>query len=660
MCGIAAIFNNKVGNNRNRDIILKMISTISYRGPDEWGIYITDEMAIGHVRLSIIDLINGHQPMTTDRYVMAYNGEVYNHVEIRDGLEKRGVIFQTTSDTEVVLKAIDIYGTEAFKMFNGQYAIILYDKKEKCIISVRDRYGIRPLYILKHNGSIFFASEMKAFDTIDGFERTFNHEKLLEHALLWNTLGNDTIYNKIRSLPAGTYEIFKKNGYSKNYRYYEIGETQCISKSSCLNSAKDEFESLLFDSVRLRLRSDVPVATYLSGGIDSSVVTYISQKIYGSKLKTFAICFSDKEFDESKYQREMASFAETEHHEVFFDYKKINDHFFNAVRHFERPVFRTAGVPLYLLSKEVLSDGLKVVLTGEGADEILWGYDSFKELKMLHFWSKQPESKIRPLLIKKLYPHLKHYKNTQIFGLMKMYYEGFLNCYDNELSGLNIRVKNNQAILKYFNKDIKSSIDQYDVIEKIRSILPDNFYNWSLLQQNQFLEMKTLLSGYLLSSQGDRMSMAHSIEGRYPFLDYRLVEKLFYLPDNFKLNGFLQKYLLSEAFKNKIPQSIIKRSKKPYTTPDLKSFFYNGNLSRHCAYFLSDEKLKDYGLFNAKFVRRLLKKFRENIPLEIGYRDNMIITFILSCQMAKYWARHTEPCLMDNNTKSVHIEESGV
>ena len=204
---------------------------------------------------------------------------------------------------------------------------------------------------------------------------------------------------------------------------------------------------------------------------------------------------------------------------------------------------------------------------------------------------------------------------------------------------LNIRIHNNKSISNFFNKDLNISFNKDKIIDKIRSILPDNYDSWTLLQKNQFLEFKTLLSGYLLSAQGDRMSMANSVEGRYPFLDHRLVEKLFYYPDNFKLKVFSQKYLLGKAFQSVIPNSIIKRPKRPYMAPDLKSFFVNGKLREQAAYFLSDSMIDHYGLFDKKVVSMLVRKFERRMPQEIGYRDNMTFIFILSCQMAKYWAR---------------------
>lgn len=656
MCGIAGILQKNHSQETLRQQIIDMVSALPHRGPDGWGIYLSKHVALGHTRLSIIDLNSGNQPMMSDRYSLSYNGEIFNYKELRQEMESQFCVqFKTTCDTEVVLKAFEVYGPDALKKFNGQFALLLWDRKEKKLLIARDRYGIRPMYILSHNNNYYFASEMKAFDALPDFQRTYNEKNLFEHALLWNTLDNSTVYQNIRSLPAGTFETYKTNQPPTLSRYYEIGESE-KSPPPDIGSAVEDFSALLDDSVKLRLRSDVPVGTYLSGGIDSSVITYLTAQHNKEKFKTFSVSFADKNFDESSYQQEMVTQLNSEHYDFQIDYKTINDNFLEAIYHFERPVFRTAPLPLFLLSKIVESQKIKVVLTGEGADEILFGYDSFKELKLLEFWARQPDSKFRPQLIKKLYPHLQHYKDPKRFGLMRMYYEGFLNNHNNELAGLNIRVHNNKALEKYFNKDFQISFNKEELIEKIKSILPDNFHKWTLLQKNQFLEFKTLLSGYLLSSQGDRMSMAHSVEGRYPFLDHRLVESLFYYPDNFKLNGFKQKYLLEKAYASKIPNSIINRPKRPYMAPDLISFFSKGRLTEQAAYFLSSKKITEYGIFDNKMISRLINKFEKKMPDEIGYRDNMIFTFILSCQMANYWTRNPKKnTQVKDKTKTTEI-----
>lgn len=653
MCGIAGILRINFDRQSQKRLIEKMISTLSHRGPDGWGIYLAQDVVLGHTRLSILDLTAGNQPMMSDRYVIVYNGEVYNYIELRKELVRKGIQFYTNSDTEVVLKAFEVYGTNCFSKLNGQFALIIWDKKDKTLTIARDRYGIRPLYILQHKNIYYFSSEMKAFDKIEGYQREFNMENVFEHALLWNTIGDNTLFKNIRALSAGTFEIYEVGNSPTKHRYYEIGES--LGTSPNLKNAIEEFSEILRDAVNLRLRSDVPVASYLSGGIDSSVITHLAALNKKEKLKTFSIAFEDKDFDESAFQREVVSQINSNHCELKVNYKLIDDTFLDAVYHFERPVFRTAPVPLYLLSKQVNANGIKVVLTGEAGDEILFGYDSYKEVKLMDFWSKQPASELRPLLIKKLYPHLRHYKNPMQFALIRMFYEGFLKKFRNELVGLNIRVQNNNVIAKFFNKDFKPVFENDNLLEKIRKTLPENFYSWSLLRQNQFLEMKTLLAGYLLSSQGDRMSMANSVEARYPFLDHRLVEKVFYYEDTFKLNGFREKHLLKEAFKGAIPKSVITRPKMPYMAPDLKCFVRNGKLSENAAYFLSKQIISDYGIFDAKYVNRLIKKFENGGPSEIGYRDNMLITFILSAQMVKYWIGQPKRHELEPRLKRVEI-----
>jgi asparagine synthase (glutamine-hydrolysing) len=314
-------------------------------------------------------------------------------------------------------------------------------------------------------------------------------------------------------------------------------------------------------------------------------------------------------------------------------------------------------VPLYLLSEKVRESDIKVVLTGEGADEVLWGYDSFKEVKLLDFWSRYPESNLRPQLIKKLYPHLNHFSDERQYGMMKMFYEEFLGKVNNKLASTNIRINNNKIIKNYFNRDYKLKYNEEGMIDGMSSILPSNYESWSLLQQNQFLEIKTLLAGYLLSSQGDRMSLAHGVEGRYPFLDHRLVDHLFCINEKFKMNGFSQKYLLTKSFKNHIPSSILNRPKRPYMSPDLRSFIVNGKLTDNSAFFLSKEMINDYGLFEYRFLKRFLDKFKDGVPANIGYRDNMIITFILSTQIANYWMRNKRKYSLSKKDLKVKIEE---
>jgi len=297
------------------------------------------------------------------------------------------------------------------------------------------------------------------------------------------------------------------------------------------------------------------------------------------------------------------------------------------------------------------------VITGEASDEILYGYDSYKELKLLQFWARSPKSALRPLLIKRLYPHLRHYADARGYGLMKLYYEDFLGSFSNALVGLNIRIRNNMALAASFNKDLGVKFNEEGLIDDISATFPAGHDDWTLLQKNQFLEMATLLDGYLLSSQGDRMSLSHGVEGRFPYLDHRFVERVFSWPDSFKLKGFSQKHILRKAFRGLIPDSIIDRPKLPYQAPDLRAFIINGKPVPLVEHYMSPEMIREYGVFDERFIARFLRKFLEKPPDKVGYRDNMMLVFILSAQMAISCARNPVQKMLDDKLRTIDIME---
>lgn len=644
-----------------REATLHALVQLQHRGPDAWGIYNSPLTTLGHVRLSIVDVAAGHQPMVSGASVVSFNGEIFNHVEIRQELQAQGVVFDTRSDTEVILKLYERDGVDCFRRFNGQFAIVLWDKREQRLIVARDRYGIRPLYVLSYRGGYVFASEMKALDVLPGYARELCPEGLLEHGLLWNTLGESTVYRDVSSVEAGTVKIFSMAGDVATHRYYQLGENFCPGETPLqdYDEAKSAFCELLGDAVKLRLRSDVPVGAYLSGGIDSTVISHLVKQATNHDFRTFSVAFDDESLDESHYQRLASAEVNSIHSEVRIGRQNIAQSIVDTVRHAERPLFRTAPVPLHLLSQCVREQNIKVVLTGEGADEILFGYDAFKELKILDHWKKSGSAATVEQPLRDLYPHLSHYSDPKHFGLIRLYYEGFLDDYDNEMAGLNIRFNNNKILERYFNPDLQLRVDKDAIREKLRASLPENYQHWSLLQRNSFMEIKTLLQGYLLSSQGDRMALSHGVEGRFPFLDHRVVEFAFGLPDDFKLRGFDQKAILKDAFKGKIPEQIIDRPKRPYMAPDLVSFIdEQGALQGMAAEMMSPEAIAASGLFNADNVAKLLKKFKRGVPRDIGYRDNMIFTFIYTAQLCQYWLNKPDMRAPDFSLCSVDIVDT--
>lgn len=644
MCGITGFISNDDSQTK-KNIISRMSASLAHRGPDAWGRYINAQVALGHRRLSIIDLHAGHQPMIDTSSVISFNGEIFNYLELRKELESEGAQFRTDSDTEVALKAIERWGTGAFARFNGQFAILFWNKARHELTVARDHYGIRPLYYALTENRAIFASEMKAIDASGWVRRTWSGPSLLVHGLLWNTLSDDTVYNEIRSLPPGSWAVFSANARMiKRGTYYRLGENPPETPDN-YEEAKIHFRSMMERSVALQLRSDVPVGCYLSGGIDSSVTSSLARDVKGDRFKTFSVAFEDKAYDESEYQRLMVDRLGSEHHQELISADTIDANFLDATHHFERPVFRTAPVPLYMLSARVRRENVKVVLTGEGADEILCGYDVFKEIKLLEAWEGGATEIEIAKVLAQLYPHLEHYSESGNSGLMRMYYEGFLGKTGGPWAGLAIRMHNNRILEKYLNKDLKAGMSEEEIESLLLRELPDYVLEWPALKRNQYLEMKTLLEGYLLSSQGDRMAMAHGIEGRYPFLDPGIVEWAFAIPLDWKLNGYRQKFMLQDTFKDILPNQITNRPKRPYMAPDLAAFIRDGEPTEQARRFLSPTSIEDYGIFDQKMVERLLFKYKRRGMEGIGYRDNMLVSFILSAQMAEHWIRNpvTEP-----------------
>lgn len=638
MCGITGFISDDDRLTKT-DSITRMTAALSHRGPDAWGRYVGDRIALGHRRLSIIDLEAGHQPMIGQAGVLSFNGEIFNYPELRAALRGGGMRFSTDSDTEVVLKAIEHWGTDAFARFNGQFALLYWDIRKREMTIARDHYGIRPLYYALTGNRAVFASEMKAIDASRWVRRTWSGRGLLAHGLFWNTFADETVYNEIRSLPPGSWAVFSADArLLRKGTYYRLGENPPEVPAD-YDEGKAVFRSMLERSVRSQLRADVPVGCYLSGGIDSSVTSYLARQLKGDRFKSFSVAFEDRAFDESDYQDLMVERLGTEHFRETIGIDTIDGNFLSAVRHFERPVFRTAPVPLFMLSARVRAEGVKVVLTGEGADEILCGYDVFKEIKLLEAWENGASTDEIDRMLAQLYPHLNHYSEAGNAGLMRMYYEGFLGKTGGPWAGLAIRMHNNRILEKYLNKDLKAELGDEEIEERLRREIPDYALEWPAVKRNQYLEMRTLLEGYLLSSQGDRMSMAHGVEGRYPFLDPGLVEWAFAIPVEWKLRGYRQKYILQDAFADALPERILNRPKQPYMAPDLAAFIRNGTPTESAARFLSPATVAEYGIFDPKMVERLLFKYGRRGLEGIGYRDNMLISFILSAQMAEYWIR---------------------
>jgi asparagine synthase (glutamine-hydrolysing) len=395
------------------------------------------------------------------------------------------------------------------------------------------------------------------------------------------------------------------------------------------NEIADEVRELLTDATRIRLRSDVPVGSYLSGGLDSSLTTAIASRLAPGRLRTFSVRFDTPEYDETEFQLEMAAALGTDHSAIMCRPADIAAAFPDVIRHAERPILRTAPAPLYLLSRLVRDEGFKVVLTGEGADEVFGGYDIFKEAKLRRFCARQPNSRMRPRLLRRLYPYLPKMQ-AQSDAYLKTFFATDLDGLDDPLFSHLPRFRSTAGAKVFFSSDLKRALGGYDALDDLRASLPGDFSRWHPLSQAQYLETAHLLPGYILSSQGDRMAMAHGVEGRFPFLDHRVVELAARIPPRLKLRGLTEKHILRKAAHGLVPKTIVGRPKKPYRAPESQSFFGDApqpSVERR----LSAPVLADGGLFNLSAVGRLVAKCRAGRAT--GFRDNSGLVGILSTQI---------------------------
>ena len=634
MCGIAGIHSLKLAEPVCAEALQQMVITLQHRGPDESGLYLFQDdvssIGLGHARLSIIDLAGGQQPLSNETAMLwiTFNGEIFNYRELRQELKQKGHQFATDSDTEVIVHLYEEYGVHCLHYLNGQFAFALWNELDHTLFMARDRVGIRPLFYTIQQDQLIFASEIKAILAAQPEPPQIDIDTLDQIFTYWSPLSPRTIFAGIQSLPPGHF-LLAQAGEVTVKSYWQPQFPQAVTSNHLsLDEAAAELRHLLTEATRLRLRADVPVGAYLSGGLDSSTIAALLYHDIGQHLETFSIAFTDEAFDESSFQRQVAAHLGTEHHVLTCTPKDVGQAFPDVIWYTETPILRTSPIPLYLLSEFVQQAGIKVVLTGEGADEFLGGYNIFKEALIRRFWAKEPTSEIRPLLLKKLYPYVPNLDNlpylTKFFGyrLADLAEPGYSHL---------LRWRNGSRHRRLFQPDVVAKLGQAEVNDLA---LPDAFTNWSPLSQAQYLEISVFLAEYLLSSQGDRMAMAHSIEGRFPFLDHHVVEFCNQLPPDFKLRGLNEKYILKRAVRDLLPPDIWQRQKRPYRAPIHHSFFPNGQPLEWVADMLSPQKLETVGCFNPLAVQALLNKQARLGSL--GEVDEMALAGILSTQLVHH------------------------
>jgi asparagine synthase (glutamine-hydrolysing) len=662
MCGIAGYFGTPRWELPPRLVLERMLAAIRHRGPDGWGVHLDGPVALGHVRLSIIDLAGGGQPMADEGKTLwvTFNGEIFNYVELKKELVSAGHRFRTSSDTEVILQAYRRKGPRCVEDFNGDFAFALWDQSRGQLMLARDRMGVRPIYYTVQDGVLLFGSEAKALFQVPGVRAELDPVALGQCFTFWHPLAPRTAFKGIQELPPG-HLLLAKGGAVSVEPYWQPQYPAITDEAPAPRrelELAEELRALLLDATKIRLRSDVPVGAYLSGGLDSSAVTALIKLVAPGRLRAFSVGFEAAEFDESGYQLEMARALECDHESIIVTSREIAASFPDVIRHTECPVIRTAPAPLYRLARLVRQNSYKVVLTGEGADEVFGGYDLFKEAKVRRFWSRQPQSTWRPLLLRRLYPYLAGLQGQSTTYLGAFFKVG-LDQPDDPFFSHRPRWATTGGLLRFLSDDVLSLLSGHDPIEDLRASLPRGFSGWHPLSRAQYLETAHLLPAYILSSQGDRVSMAHAVEGRFPFLDHRVVEFASALPPRLKIRGLTEKYLLRSSLEGDLPAAIAWRPKQPYRAPESQCFF-GGESPDYVRDLLSPAAIAQTGYFDPRSVEKLVRKCKDRGA--VGFRDNMALVGILSVQLLDHWFTpeaepgsppHTEPLM-------VHTRAGGI
>ncbi len=634
MCGITGIFHQDK-REVDGEALRRMTRTLFRRGPDGEGYHQEPGIAFGHRRLAVIDLISGQQPLSNEdgSIWVTFNGEIFNYLELRADLVKRGHQFKTQSDTETLVHLYEEKGLDFVNDLNGQFAIALWDRANRRLVLARDRVGIRPLFHASlPDGTVLFGSEMKALLAHGALRAELDPVAVGQIATMWITVPPRTSFKGIEELCPGRMIVFE-NGRRVERQYWRHsfpGEHEYEEKS--FKYWQEQVRESLHDAVRLQLRSDVPVAAYLSGGLDSSILSALVKRHHINDLITFSVGFADTSFDESEFQAKMVRHLDTDHRSIEVNSSEIGKAFADVVWFAERPMMRTAPAPLLLLAGLVRNNGIKVVLTGEGADEIFGGYNIFREDKVRRFWARNPESRWRAGLLSRLYGYIKRDPKADAFWRL-FFRSGLENTADPYYSH-RTRWNNSAQMKRLFAPEFKAQMQTDEsLMADLDAYLDPGREKWHPLCRAQYLEMTMFMSCYLLNSQGDRMMMGHSVEGRVPFLDHHLIELAARIPPKYKIRSLEEKYVLKRAFADLLPPDIASRAKQPYRAP-IAACFIPG-MDNLGAELMQQGPLKENGFANVAAFGRLMQK-AGSTGLVFGERDEMAVATMASLQLLQH------------------------
>lgn len=596
MCGIAGM----VYGNQHRAVSLedlrRMCDTLVHRGPDDEGFFVERNVGLSMRRLSIIDLITGHQPISNEdgRIWIVFNGEIYNYPELRKELEQKRHTFATNTDTEAIVHAYEEYGVECVQRLNGMFAFAIWDSRERRLVLARDRLGVKPLYYFCDDQCLVFGSELKAILAHREIPRGIDLEALDTFLTFEYIPAPLSIFRGIKKLPPG-HMLILQDGKASIHQYWELRYTRVRGDETELGQA---LADLVKDAVRMRLISDVPLGALLSGGIDSSTIVCLMSELMDRPVKTFSIGFDDPSYNELPYARAVARHFGTDHYELTIR-PDIVDLVEDLVRYMDEPLADVSIFPTYLVSR-LARQHVTVVLSGDGGDELFAGYDWYIADKIARYYHKLPaavRARWIPALIDGIPP------SPQKKGLrnkVKRFVEGAMLPESLRHFRWNIFMPEEKKRLLY-SEDLKSGVGHLDAYARFIAYLQTVERADSLWQQ-QFADIKTYLADDILAKV-DRMSMANSLEVRTPYLDYRVVEFAASLPSHLKLHGLQTKYLLKRCMATKLPPAILSRRKEGFSIP-MKNWL-GRELHPLMQDVLSPERLKREGLFNPAYVETL-------------------------------------------------------
>jgi asparagine synthase (glutamine-hydrolysing) len=564
-----------------------MTQTLTHRGPDDCGHFVTDGLGFGFRRLSIIDLFTGNQPLANEDQTifLVCNGEIFNHRQLRDELIAKGHRFRSQTDVEVLIHLYEELGDGFLSKINGQFAFVLFDSVRNRLFGARDQFGIAPLFYATVGREFVFASEIKAILAHPGVERRVNLTGLDQVLSLPGLVSPRTMFAGIDSLPPGHCITVDERGVRTASFWDLIFPTESEGhEPRSQSSYEEEIEHCLVESVRRRLQADVPVGAYLSGGLDSSLVTSIMQANVADPVQTFSITFDQQLIDERQFQRIVARDLRSRHHEIELDVNGIESRLRTVVWHAECPLKETYNTASLALSAGARAHGVPVVLSGEGADELFAGYlgyrfDAFRRNRGAPETTSAKEAELR----------------FRVFGDATVFYEKNLTDIAAEKQTL-------------YSPALKAQFRDFD------------FTNWPLidasriknihpLHQRSYLDMKLRLGDHLVGDHGDRMLLANGVEGRFPFLDIEVAELACRIPPDLKLHGYEEKYILKEMARKYVPRSIVEREKYAFNAPGTPFLLRSG--VEWVEELLSPETIRRQGYFDPAAVAEMKRQYSQ-------------------------------------------------